>query len=250
MEPSNDDPLLHHFQRYLGEVSASDKAHACKAAFSQALAELGEDPEFGRLDQDVTVELVEANIDRASHTLVTHGMSRRPMNVPPEAQRGVPENFRFAELTIGLPFAWPLDDAALAEPEHRWPFLLLARLAQFPFAKGTWLAEGHSVPNGQPPQPYAETTEQCCALIAQPTEVEEGFKQLRISAGRRGGDGVYQPGKQVSFYGVVPIYRDELDFLLDKGASDLLDRLETQRVTEVVSPARRTAMRKRKFWFF
>ncbi|MCA9647848.1 MAG: suppressor of fused domain protein, partial [Myxococcales bacterium] len=185
MEPSADDPVLHHFQRYLGDVSDSDKALACKAAFARGLAELRAEQDFSRLDQDVTVELVEANIDRTSHTLVTRGMSRRPMNVPPEVQRGVPENFRYAELTIALPFAWPLDEESLLESEHSWPFALLARLAQFPFAKGTWLAEGHSVPNGEPPERYHASTDQCCALIAQPTDVEEGFKQLRISAGRR-----------------------------------------------------------------
>ena len=193
---------------------------------------------------------MEANIDRTAHTLVTRGMSRRPMNVPPQVQLGVPDNFRFAELALALPFAWPLDEASLAEPEHVWPLALLARLAQFPFAKGTWLGVGHTVPNQEPPVAYHTSTAQCCALIAPLVEIDEGFKQLRVSAGRRGADGAYQPGKLVSFYGVVPIYQDELSFLLDKGPSDLLDRLETDRVSEEIAPARKSAVRKRKFWFF
>lgn len=250
MEPSDDDPLIHHLQRYLGEISTSDKAAACKAAFERELRTLAAEPDFGRLDRELTLELVEANIDRTAHTLVTRGMSRRPMNVPPEVQHGVPENFRYAELGLALPFAWPLDDASLAEPQHSWPLALLARLAQFPFAKGTWLGVGHTVPNDEPPQPYADTTSQCCALIAPLMEVEEGFKQLRVTGGRRGADGVYQPGKQVSFYGVVPIYLDELDFLLARGPADLLDRLETERISEEICPDRRSAIRKRRFWLF
>ncbi len=250
MPPPDEDPLLHHFRRYLGEVSTSEKAAACKAAFGRELSALTADPDFDRLDHELTVELVEANIDRAAHTLITHGMSRRPMNVPPQVQLGVPENFRFAELVIALPFAWPLDEESLAEPEYSWPFALLAHLAQFPFAKGTWLGVGHSVPNQDPPRPYHESTAQCCALITPPSEVDEGFRQLRVSAGRRGPDGAYAPGKLVSFYGVVPIYEDEIQFLLDRGPSDLIDRLETERVTEEVAPARKTSVRKRKFWLF
>src|SRR5690606_31728009 len=128
LEPSDDDPLVHHLQRHLGEISTSGKAAARNAASERVPRTLAAEPDFGRLDRELTLELVEANIDRTAHTLVTRGMSRRPMNVPPEVQHGVPENFRYAELGLALPFAWPLDDASLAEPQHSWPLALLARL--------------------------------------------------------------------------------------------------------------------------
>ena len=45
-------------------------------------------------------------------------------------------------------------------------------------------------------------------------------------------------GRIVNFYGVVPLYEDEMDFKLEKGAEALFDLFDEHGVTELVAPDR------------
>lgn len=244
-------PVQLHIQRYLGELSQSAEAVACKAAFAQELAALKLRGDYALLDTDVDVELVEPNIDRTCFTLVTHGMSRRPLNVPPQLLKANPDSLRYVELVISLPYNWPLTAAALEQQEHAWPLRLLARVAQYPHARGTWIAEGHTL-GGDPAEaePYAPNTQLCCAVVSPLFEVDEGFRRLKAQAGLRDEAGNYVPGKSVNFFGLIPIYPEEMQVAAERGSEDLLDLLETFRVTEELDPGRKCAVRKKRFWLF
>jgi len=240
-----------HIQRYLGELSQSAEAEACKAAFARELAQLKQQPEYALLDTDVSVELVEPNIDRTSYTLVTHGVSRRPLNVPPALLKANPESLRYVELVICLPYDWPLTAEALTEQEHVWPLQLLARVAQYPHARGTWIAEGHTLGGDiDHAEAYAPNTQLCCAVVSPLFEVDEGFRRLKAQAGQRDSEGGYVPGKSVNFIGLIPIYAEEMRVAVERGGAELLDLLETCGVTEELDPARKCAVRKKRFWFF
>ena len=39
---------------------------------------------------------------------------------------------------------------------------------------------GHTVPNGDPPQPYADDTDFCCMLVAKPVMFDKGFRKLKL----------------------------------------------------------------------
>ncbi|SEI89013.1 Suppressor of fused protein (SUFU) [Deinococcus reticulitermitis] len=160
---------------------------------------------------------------RPFHTLVTSGLSTRPMTVP----EGVEEWSR-AELVLCLPADWPLtlgeggDLGDLADPEHAWPLELLRTLARLPHEHGTWLGWGHTVPNGHPPQPLAGTGF-TGSLIGPVVTLPDEFLNVELE------------GEALWFYGVFPLYPEEIEFKLGAGAQALFDRLEAFRVTELVA---------------
>lgn len=230
--------LRRHIQNYLGADSDDPRADQLREAFA------AEQRRVAAPGQPIELVVIAPDLDRDHTLLVTVGMSDQAMAVPREVQGNQPELYRHAELVLGLATSWPLDG------EHAtWPVELLSRLTLLPQRHTTWLAAGHSVPNGDPPAPYAADTELCCALIAPTFEVDDGFKQLRLAPSQQGPEGLI-PGVVVQFYGVIPLFHEEMQLKLAQGAEDLLDRLETFRVTEVLSPSRRNTAKRRRLWPF
>jgi hypothetical protein len=167
------------------------------------------------------------------HTLVTSGMAERAMTMP----EGL-EEARHTELAIALPPGWPLSDDAFEDERNYWPVRLLKVLARLPHDYDTFLWLGHTVPNGDPPEPYAEGTDFCCALIGPLVEAPAGFTELPL-----------EDGRVVRFYGVYPLYEDEMDLKLRRGEGKLVDLLVRDGVTELLDPARPSVVpRKRRFW--
>jgi hypothetical protein len=166
---------------------------------------------------------------RPYHALVTSGMSDLAMNVPAGAD--VP---RFLELMVTLPRAWRVSQEAFADEAWYWPVRQLKTLARFPHKYDTWLGSGHTVTNGEPAQPLATTTKLCGAILLPALGVPAGFNQLRIS-----------DEKVVHFLAVVPLYEEEMALKMRDGTSVLIERLGKQRVTDVVDPQRKNAVRKK-----
>ena len=175
------------------------------------------------------VLMVPAHDERPFHTLVTCGMSARPMAVPDG--NGAP---RYAELLIGLPPEWPLDEASWRDERHYWPVRLLKQLARLPHEYGTWLGAGHTIPNGDPPEPYAPGTRLCCGLVARALTTSDEFDVLELDDG------------PLAFYGVIALHRDEMELKLSSGMEALADPFERARVSEVVDPRRPSALARRK----
>jgi hypothetical protein len=170
----------------------------------------------------VDVHAVPPAGDRTWTTLVTTGMAEKPMSVP----EGL-EDARFAELVLAVPDGWRLEQEAFEDESNYWPIRLLKFLARVPHEFDTFLWYGHTVPNGDPAEPYAPNTELCCAFIAPPVLGPDQFPRLELADGRT-----------VGFYAVVPLYADEMQFKLDKGGDALVDRLDKAGVTELIDPER------------
>lgn len=165
--------------------------------------------------------------------LVSSGMSDLPMATPEDIEAP-----RYAELMITLPPDWKLDEAALQDEAWYWPCRLLTQLARLPHKYQTWLGVGHTVPNGDPAQPYAENTAFCGALILPPVSTTDGFGTLEI------------PGvKTISFYSVLPLYLKEMELKLRRGTDELLERFDRKGITDIVVPGRAdVTARKFRFW--
>lgn len=184
----------------------------------------------------IDVHIIAPSPARDCYTLVTTGTSDLPMTVPEDA-----EDLRFAELLLSLPKSWtpgPLWEMNFDDESRYWPIRLLASLARLPHEYGTWLGPGHTIPNGDPPAPYAPDTELCCAVILPPLTIAPGFETLRV-----------REDKVINFYAVVPIYESEMHFKLKKGSEALIEQFFAASVTETVDPKRRVAGKKR-FLFF
>ena len=201
-----------HIERYLGPVSGvyhelvSDKVH-------------------------LDVHIVAPSADFPFYTLVTSGMSERPMHTPPEAP--IDEVPRFAELCILLPSTWDLPtdpaemQAAFADDNTYWPIRWLKMLARFPHEYHTWLGFGHTLPNGEEAAPLADDTRLGCLLLLTALSLPEEFQTLTLS-----------PAKTVQFYTLYPIYPEEMTLKMEQGVNALIDRFEDYDIRDVLDLTR------------
>jgi hypothetical protein len=168
--------------------------------------------------------------DRQFTTLVTCGMSELPMRVPlenPDDLALIPE-LRYAELLLALPPDWPLTPESFQDESNYWPLRWLKRLARLPHQMDGWLALGHTVPNGDPPQPLGPNTVFAGWLIDEPVVLPRDLIKLRVGQ------------RVINFYAAVPLYADEMDLKLKEGGGALGRRLDRAKVSEVVEVSRKS----------
>jgi len=165
---------------------------------------------------------------RPFHTLITCGMSARPMAVPASE----PDAPRHLELMITLPKNWKFDEQSLAQPTWNWPLAELSRVAALPAAHDSWLGWGHAVPHGNPPVPYAPGTKLCGVIIAPSLLVKEAFYELQL--GKR----------SVAFFSAIPLYREELELHERDGMQALLGKLIDNEINDVVELTRKNVGKK------
>lgn len=170
----------------------------------------------------VDVYAVAPRAGREFWTLVTGGMSSRAMNVPDDGWAPA-----FAELVMFLPPDWLVNKEAFGDERNFWPIRWLKLLARFPHQHQTWLGFGHTIPNGDPPQPFAPGVGFCCMLLLSPLHTPEAFSPLRLSDGR-----------EVAFYALQPLYEAEMEFKLANGTDALLDRFDERGVDDIVDVGR------------
>lgn len=163
------------------------------------------------------------------HTLVTSGMSDKPMNVP----EGL-EGFKYSELCILLPPEWNLGDRdteimkdAFKDENNYWPIRWLKTIARFPHKYNTWIGDSHTIPNGENAEPFAENTKLGCILILPPLSLGEPFFQLKIDK-----------DKTIHFFTLVPIYKEEMNYKLIKGTDKLLDKFDKYQISDIVNISR------------
>lgn len=234
-------PIYRHHVRTRPFQRAAGDPEAIEAVLDHVAGPLGA-PAF--VFHEVASDLVHIDVHafppregRDWWTLLTTGMSDMPMNTP-----GQLASQRFAELMLCLPASWPmpapgalLRSAAEEEDERwSWPVRWLKLLARLPHEYSTWLGPGHTVPNGDPPAPFAAGTDLCCMLVMAPATLEPELWTLR------------RPGHQVHIYALWPLHREEMELKLERGLEALLDRLEALEpdglaAAERIDPARPSA---------
>jgi hypothetical protein len=220
-----DAEILRHQQRVEPEQLASIDTELIEAVSNHLARHFG--PQGTVLHEIVSdlvhvdIHVVPATENRKWLTLVTSGMAERPMAVPPGA-----EDCRYAELLLALPSDWPTDEASLKDERYWWPFRLLKQLARFPHEYRTWLWLGHSMPNGDPAEPYAAGTGFAGCMLGPPALVPSDF--WKLTAGRR----------EVYFFAVYPLHPAEMTHKLRRGWEALFRKLYKRGVTELLQPGR------------
>ncbi len=165
---------------------------------------------------------------RPFYSVVTSGMSDKPMNVPEGC-----EELRYAELMICLPPDWPMEDKDWKDENNYWPIRLLKFLARMPHEYDTFLSLWHTVPNGDPPEKLGDT-DFLCAYIGGAETTPEDFWQLKIDE-----------QKTIIFLGVYPLYKEEMDLKMKKGAEALEELFEKNKITELLDVKRKNVAKKR-----
>lgn len=167
-------------------------------------------------------------------TIVTSGMSWRPMNVPPEAkQSGVSDR---AELMLALPKTWPGFNAdgtfgpqMMKDDARWWPIRWLKQMARIPHQYGTFFGHGVTVPNGQPARPFVKGSQLCGWMVFHPL-LCPAARQLQIGEDVR-----------IDFFALFALTGREMELKSNQGLSALTQALaEGEVFTELLDPARRS----------
>ncbi|WP_058301103.1 suppressor of fused domain protein [Gorillibacterium timonense] len=175
----------------------------------------------------IDVHFIKPTAERDYQVLFTTGMSYLPMSTP----EGLEEH-DYAELMICLPSSWPLSQEAIQDENHYWPIRWLKMLARLPHEYHSWLGPGHTVPNGDPADPFASQTKLSGVMLMPPTIADPEFSTLKMDS-----------GETVRFYSVLPLYTEEMNYKLRHGAEALIDKLEKTAFTEVVDIDRKNAVK-------
>jgi suppressor of fused protein SUFU len=165
------------------------------------------------------------------HVLVTSGMSDKPMTVP----EGLDE-YRYAELCILLPANWPLSEESFKDENNYWPIRTMKFLARFPHELDTWIGHGHTIPNGADAAPFADNTKFGCVILMPSISLSEDFFKLKVDE-----------NKEIYFYCLYPLYKEEMEYKLTKGFDALIDKFEKYRINDVVDLNRKNTCLKKGF---
>lgn len=213
-EPSIEE-ISNHIEKHIGEIHM---------VFHELVSE----------QVHIDVYWVRPTEERPFHTLVTSGMSDKPMNTP----AGI-ENCDFAELSICLPEEWKISTEDFKEERNYWPVRWLKYLARFPHEYNTWFGYGHTIPNGDPAKPFADNT-QLNTMVLLPTIIfGEDFHTLELN------------GKSIGFYKLIPLYSEEVDLKMKKGVEALFEGFDKLGVSDIVQINRpNTAKKKKLFGLF
>ncbi len=213
------DAVSDHMERHIGEIHL---------VFHEVVSDL----------VHVDVHWIAPGPNRPYHTLFTTGMAEAPMNVP----EGV--THRYAEMLTMLPSDWPLSQDSFKNEAHYWPVRWLKTCARLPHEYDTWFGPGHTMPNGDPPEPFAPGTPLCGVIAITPFMLPEEAQQVR-------------PGSRaIQLLYMLPLTAAEMQFKLDEGSDALYDKFEALRLPphEMALPGRPCAVagarKRRKWWPF
>lgn len=164
-------------------------------------------------DIHVDVYIAPPSKERNFYTLITLGMGAREMNTPDDVSK------KRCELLICLPPDWKVGEE---EPEWYWPIGLIKGLAHMPIECDTWLGWGHTIDNGGD---LAPNVKMCGSLLVYPEDVKDGADECTLPN-----------GETVSFYEVIPLYQEEMDYKIDNDTMGLLKQMTD--VSHILAPDR------------
>ena len=157
----------------------------------------------------VDVQVIPPNDKRNFTTLVTMGMSDRPMNPPRERAE-----FRYAELLLVLPPEWPVTGSKADQWPWRWPADWLQGLARLPHRYNSWSFLYHTFSNGDPPKPYGEGINFVGGFLGFAASFHPDIAKAEIA-----------PDKTVYFFAAIPVYAEEMAFKQQNGGEALARKL-------------------------
>jgi hypothetical protein len=206
--PENNEPTMeaitNHIEKYIGKVDY---------AFHELVSSL----------VHIDVLVVYPTPERNFYTLVTSGMSGRPMNIPAPELKG----WAYGEVMLCLPPDWKLDQESFKDERNYWPIRMMKFIARFPHEYNSWISYGHSIPNGNPPAAVANGIGFCGVLLELPVTVQDPeFHVLKLN------------DKSIRFYGLLPLHAAEMDFKLQEGSDALVALFDKQGVNELVDARR------------
>lgn len=174
--------------------------------------------------EDLKIELyhVLPQPNRPFHTFITGGMSHQTL---PADDTPASENQRL-ELLVFLPSDWPVGKKAFADENHYWPIHFLQLLAHLPQQQKTGLYLHQMIPVSGKDNDIADTDFTGFLLIP-PIHLAPEFARLDT-----------HDGEKILFLAVMPLYPEEMAFVLTHGINALIQKFNKHKINAVINPHR------------
>lgn len=147
--------------------------------------------------------------------LYTTGMSAMPMTFPKGTKEETKRDLEYAELMMFIPKDWDLGkefDITTDMPyERRWPIDLLKFLTKYPHEYKTYFTTCHTIPNGAEYEHFAENTNLSSVILV---PLKDNISRIKT-----------KDGSIINMYNVLPLYKEECELKLEKGAWYVLDKI-------------------------
>lgn len=160
---------------------------------------------------DITV--MEGTEEQPFKILYSTGMSSMPMTLPDEFPDESKELYCRAELMMFLPRDWQITEESAKDQNNYWPVTLMKQLARFPHMYNTWLSYGHTIPNYETYDNYADNTGLNGTLL---TAFKEEVSVINTKDGNR-----------INIYCIIPVYKEEIEYKLENGMDALMEKLDS-----------------------
>lgn len=229
----SENPVLHHKDPKHGPVQGESHIEEISDHIEKTIGSI--EMVFHEIVSDlvhIDVHHVKPTNEIPFHTLVTSGMSDIPMAVPKQ------DICPHLELCLHLPEYWKVDMESFRDEKWYWPVRMLKFAARFPHEYDTFLGYGHTVANGNPPEPFDETLNFYGLIVLPSVILGEDFIALKINE-----------KTQIQFLSVVPLYEEEMNLKLRRGCDALLNKFDKYNYIGIIEPDRKNFAKKR-FGFF
>jgi hypothetical protein len=160
------------------------------------------------------VYIVKPADHRNYHLLLTCGMSALAMKVPDDL-----DYLKFAEITMLLPPDWNLNYDESVDENNYWPIRALKQLSKYPHLNHSWFGYGHTVPLDKTNK--VDHTFDSIILLKSML-LPANFTYIETNE------------KEVYFYSAIPIYKEELEYKLEKGTNKLIELFQQFNIGEIV----------------
>ncbi|MBO6934136.1 MAG: suppressor of fused domain protein [Deltaproteobacteria bacterium] len=200
-----------------------DSSHlpALRASLDSIFGGGGREERFGG-ELPIELAAVPPSTSAPWWTVFTLGMSALETT-----SRHAPEP-RLTELSLRLPADWDIEQALSSSgaSQWRWPIEQLVHLARLPHEYRTSLVPGDTVPNGDPPEPFDQTTALSGWLLLPDTIATNEALVLDLGATR------------VHVLACYALHASETKVKLEQGLDTLMRELAAANLTPALDPRR------------
>ncbi len=135
-------------------------------------------------------------------------MSSIAMNVS-EIQKDS-DSYRFAELMALIPKGFDFGKMYPSGTKYDWIISMIKQSAKFPHFYDTWIGVGHTIQADEEMKPYSDDTDYCGCLVLPTMTFPKDFQTIQ------------SPNGTINIYGLFPLYKEELEFKIQKGFNEFI----------------------------
>jgi hypothetical protein len=158
--------------------------------------------------------------DSEFEILLTSGMSSIPMSVSEIKEDA--NSYRFAELMTLIPKGVDFGKMYPSGTKYDWIISMIKQSAKFPHFYDTWVGVGHTIQADEEMKPYSVDTNYCGCLVLPTMTFPEDFQTID------------SPNGIINIYGLFPLYKEELEFKIEKGFNEFIKFLIKNNTREII----------------